>query len=178
MRAVLIFDSQFGNTEQIAHAIARGLAEHGSVDVLTASTIVGQSRERPDLLVVGGPTQRHGTSPTLRAYFAALPDGDLHGVRAATFDTRYRMPSLLSGSAARLAAGRLRHAGCRLIAGPESFFVERDRPPEDTQRRHALERLEPGELERAIEWGRSLAVTVVAAIAAPASSTTAPATAD
>jgi hypothetical protein len=66
------------------------------------------------------------------------------------------MSALLSGSAAKNAAGRLRKAGCRLVAPPESFFIERDLPPKGEKRRHELEGLEPGELERASEWGRAV----------------------
>jgi Flavodoxins len=157
VQALVIYDSQFGNTDQIAQAIARGLGERAGVEVLAASELVGRPLESPDLVLVGGPTQRHGMSPTLRAFFDTLPQDSLRSARAATFDTRYRMPALLSGSAAGEAAGRLRRAGCRLVATPESFFVERDRPPKGEKRRHGFERLEPGELERATEWGRRLA---------------------
>lgn len=160
MQAVVIYDSQFGNTKQIAQAIARGLGEHGSVEILPASEVIGRPPAPHDLLVVGGPTQRHGLSPTLRAFFDSLPRDGVGQARAATFDTRYRMTSLLSGSAASQAAGRLRRAGCRLVAAPESFFVEHDLPPDGEKRRHGLERLEPAELERAIAWGRGLATTM------------------
>jgi flavodoxin I len=159
MQTVVIYDSQYGNTEQIARAIAGGLGEDGSVEVLAASEVVGRPLERPDLLLVGGPTQRHGMSPTLRTFLESLPRDSLRSTRAATFDTRYHMAAVLSGSAASQAAGHLRRAGCQLVAAPESFFVERDRPPKDEKRRHGLERLEPGELERAAEWGRRLAIT-------------------
>ena len=111
----------------------------------------------PDLLLVGGPTQRHGLSPTLRAFLDALPRGSLRGVGAATFDTRYHMTALLSGSAAGQVAGSLRRTGCHLVAAPESFFMERDVPPKGEKRRHKLERLENGEVERAVEWGRRVA---------------------
>jgi hypothetical protein len=58
-------------------------------------------------------------------------------------------------------ASRLRRSGCRLVGPPQSFFVERDQAPHDEKRRHGLEHLEPGELERAAEWGRSLAAMAV-----------------
>ena len=163
MQILVIYDSQFGNTQQIARAIAGGLGEHGSVEVMAASEVVGLTPERPDLLLVGGPTQRHGLSPTLRAFLEALPRVCLLHTRAAAFDTRYHMAAVLSGSAAGQAAGRLRRAGCRLVAAPESFFVERDRPPSDEKRRHGLERLEPGELERATAWARGLGISASAA---------------
>jgi flavodoxin len=162
MRTVVIYDSQYGNTEQIARAIAAGLGEHGRVEVLAASGVLGGPPEESDLLLVGGPTQRHGMSPALRTFLEALPRDSLHSTRAASFDTRYHMAAVLTGSAASQAAGQLRRAGCRLVAAPESFFVERDRPPGDEKRRHGLERLEAGELERATEWGRSLGISASA----------------
>jgi flavodoxin len=163
MQTVLIYDSQFGNTEQIARAIAVGLGEYGAVEVVAAWEALARTPGPADLLLVGGPTQRHGMSQTLRAFLDRLPRGSLATTKAATFDTRYHMAALLSGSAAGQAAGQLRRTGCRLVAAPESFFVERDRPPGNEQRRHGQERLEPGELARATEWGRSLGI-----IAAPA----------
>ena len=156
MRAAVVYDSQFGNTEQIARAIAEGLAGHAAVEVVRVSE-AAERPDWPDLIVIGGPTQRHGMSPSLGAFVDGLPRDGLRGRRAAVFDTRYRMPALLSGSAASQAAGRIRRAGCHLLVPPESFFVARDRPTGDEKRRHGLERLEPGELERAMAWGRTLA---------------------
>ena len=157
MRAVVVYDTQFGNTEQVARAVAQGLGDQGPVDLLAATAAVGQPEVPPDLLLIGGPTQRHGMSPALRAYVDALPRARLGTTRLATFDTRYRMAPLLSGSAAKEVAARLRRTGFRLVAAPESFFIERDRPPNGEKRRHGSEQLEPGELDRAREWGRRLA---------------------
>jgi flavodoxin len=161
MQVVVVYDTQFGNTERVARAIAAGAAGVGSVDLLPAAESAGRPHVPPDLLLIGGPTQRHGMSPALRAYLDALPRDGLRNTRVATFDTRYRMAPLLSGSAAKDAAGRLRRSGFRLVAAPESFFIERDRPPDGEKRRHGSEQLEPGELERATAWGRRLAALPV-----------------
>ena len=156
MSILVVYDSWFGNTARVAQAIANGIEPLADVRVLSAVEATSASSERPELLIVGGPTQRHGLSPALAAYLSALLRGSLSNVPAASFDTRYRMSRLLSGSAARAAAGRLRRAGCRLVAPPESFFIVRDVPPEDEKRRHQLEQLELGELERARQWGSDL----------------------
>jgi flavodoxin len=156
MLTVVVYDSSFGNTARVAQAMASGAGTPGSVRVLSAAEATARFPERPDLLLVGGPTQRHRLSPALRGFLDALPWGSLKGVQAASFDTRYRMTALLSGSAARDADGGLRKAGCRLIAPPESFFMERDLPPKGEKRRDELETLEAGELERAQEWGRAV----------------------
>jgi flavodoxin len=156
MLVVVVYDTSFGNTKRVAQAIASGVGAPGSVRVVAAAEATAPFADRPDLLFVGGPTQRHRLSPALRAFLDALPRGSLDGIQAATFDTRYRMPALLTGSAAGDAAGRLRKAGCRMIVPPESFFMARDLPPKGEKRRHELEGLEPGELERAKEWGRAV----------------------
>lgn len=162
MDALIVYDSSYGNTEQVAHAIAQGLGEHYSVRVVAAAQAALLAGEAAQLLIVGGPTQERHLSPGLRAMLEGLPRRSLQGVQAVTFDTRYRMARSLSGSAAREAARRLRRTGCRLAAPPESFFMGKDVPPEGQKRRHALERLEPGELERARQWARRLALETAA----------------
>jgi flavodoxin len=155
MLTVVIYESSFGNTTRVAQAIGRGAGALGDVRVLAAAE--AGRLEAPDLLLVGGPTQRHRMSPGLGAFLEAFPRRSLQGVPAASFDTRYRMSAFLTGSAARDAAGALRRAGCELIAPPNSFFIGKDVPPKGEKRRHELEGLEPGELGRAEEWGRSVA---------------------
>jgi hypothetical protein len=109
-----------------------------------------------DLLIVAGPTQRHGVSPAMQEWLERLPRGALKDVPAAAFDTRYRMSRLLSGSAAARIASRLKRAGARLVVPPESFFMERDVPPQGEKRRHEMERLEQGEEGRATDWAASI----------------------
>ena len=145
MRTLVIYDTKFGNTERIAEAIARGAGTHGAVQVTDIAGAAGSLPERPDLLLVGGPTQRRGPSPTLRDFLDSMPP-NLQGVPAASFDTRYRGSTLLMGSAAREAGKRIQKGGARMVVPPESFFISRGGP---------LERqgLEAGELARAEQWG-------------------------
>ena len=147
MHTVVIYDSKFGNTEKIAQAIGRGLKPHGDVRVM--STGEAKRVERPDLLLLGGPTQKRGASPGLREYMETLPPA-LRGVPAAAFDTRYRGSTWLMGSAAAKAAEAIRKAGGDLVAEPESFFMIRKGPME-------RQTLEPGELERAERWAAEVA---------------------
>ena len=155
MLAIVIYDSKFGNTERIAQAIARGIGTIGGVRVMSAGEAGQPLAERPDLLLVGGPTQRRGMSPALREFVDALPAGGFSGLPAASFDTRYRGATLFMGSAAAEAAKRLGKAGGRLVAKPESFFIGRGGPPE-------RQTLEMGELERAEAWGRTVGTSVLA----------------
>jgi flavodoxin len=156
MNALLLFDTVYGNTEKIAQAIAEGLQPAVHVRFTRADQIARLDAEGNDLLIVGGPTHRQRMSKTLRTVLEATPHGTLKGVKVAAFDTRYRMSAWLSGSAARDIAGYLRKLGGQLVAPPESFFMERDVPPRGEKRRHQMEQLEPGELERTAQWAAEI----------------------
>lgn len=151
MDTLVIYDSKFGNTAKIAEAIARGAGRLGSVRVIDTTSAAQQPVDRPDLLLVGGPTQKRAMSPGLLAFLDTLPQR-LEGVPVATFDTRYRGSTLLMGSAARDADKRLRKTG-RVVAPPASFFINRSGSIEQ-------QGLEPGELERAEEWGWAVSASL------------------
>ncbi len=159
MLTVVVYDTKFGNTERIAKAIERGVSTLGNALAMDTAGAGRPLAQRPDLLLIGGPTQRRGMSPALRDFVDALPAG-LKDVPAASFDTRYRGATWLMGSAAAEAAKRLGKAGGRLVATPESFFIGRGGP---------LERqgLEGGELERAEAWGRAVAAAALGTAARP-----------
>ncbi|UQU61840.1 flavodoxin [Couchioplanes caeruleus] len=161
MKALIIFESMFGNTRSIACAIAEGLQETYEVNVADVS---GRPRAYGiDLLVVGGPTHafsmsrastredaarkgtvRQGSAGTgLRDYFDSSPV--LHGIPAAAFDTKINKP-LVPGSAARRAQKELRRLGCRIVLPAENFLVTDTTGP-----------LVEGERERARQWGAALA---------------------
>jgi flavodoxin len=159
MLTFVIYDTKYGNTARIAQAIAHGAGTRGSVRVFDTTEAVEPLAERPDLLVVGGPTQRRGLSPALRRLLDTLPPG-LHGVPAASFDTRYRQAAWLTGSAAIEIAKRLGKARSRLAAPPESFFIARGGPLEQ-------QALEAGELERAEDWGRVVGAAVASRVDEP-----------
>lgn len=170
MKALVVYESMFGNTAHIARAIGAGLAEGGvvvtiaKVDAVDADEVAGA-----DLLIVGGPTHAHGlssassresalqdehnafdeptTGPGLRGWLDTLPDGAGRG--AAAFDTRIGgAPRWLTGSAAKHVGERLEAHGYRLVIDPESFLVTRHNALVD------------GEVDRATTWGSSVAVSV------------------
>jgi flavodoxin len=148
MNALVVYASHFGNTERIAQAIGGALATDSPAKVASFETVA----ELPaglDLLVVGAPTHAHGVPPEVKQFLASLSGETLAGVAVAAFDTRYRVPTLISGSAARGIAKTLKHKGARLVAPPESFFVEHSEGP-----------LAEGEIERAADWARRLVMTL------------------
>ena len=149
MLTVVVYDSKFGNTEKIAKAIARAVGDDGEVRVMDTAQATETLEDWPDLLFVGGPTQKRSMSPGLKAYLDQAIAKGIEKLVATAFDTRYHGSTWINGSAARDAAQRLHSAGARLIAPPESFFISRGGP---------LERqgLEQGEIERAERWGRAV----------------------
>lgn len=170
MRAVIVYESMYGNTHAVANCIARGMRDE-ACDV----TVVPVGRATPelighcDLLVVGGPTHVHGLSrpstrklaakvagqpgsplslepgalgPGLREWLHALKPG---GTAAAAFDTRMNGPVLFTGQASRPIAQQLRHRGYRVLTPRHSFEVSKQNVLDDSQ------------AERARTWGEALA---------------------
>lgn len=170
MRALVVYESMYGNTHTVADRIADGLRSTCDVDVASVGAATPELVSAVDLLVVGGPTHVHGMSrPTSRrsAVEAAEndpeleldPDAEGSGVRewfdrigvgggrpAAAFDTRIDAPAAITGRASKGIGKHVRRAGFRLVVDPESFLVDKQS--------HLLD----GEEQRAVEWGRSIAL--------------------
>ena len=62
MRARVVYESMFGNTQAIAQAVADGLAESMSVDLEEIGSAATDVAADVGLLVVGGPTHAFGMS--------------------------------------------------------------------------------------------------------------------
>ncbi len=145
MNTLVVYDSQYGNTERIAQAIAGALSAAGpSRAVRVTATDPGQL-QGVDLLVLGSPTQGWKPTPAMQSYVERLSPASLSGLQTACFDTRMRMPRFLTGSAAQGMAKVLATEGATPLMPPEAFFVKGREGP-----------LQDGELERAADWARAL----------------------
>ena len=168
MRAVVVYESMYGNTRRVAEAVGRGLAATAEVAVVPVSRAGPDVVAGADLVVVGGPTHAHAMSRSatrkaavdqagkqpdtvlepgaagagVRDWLASL--GEIH-TPAAAFDTRAAAPPALTGRASKGIAKALRRHGLQPVAEPESFLVDK------------TNHLQPGEEERAVRWGASLA---------------------
>jgi flavodoxin len=158
MKAVVLYESLYGNTEAVARAIAEGLAPIGEVALAGFGELPEGAADEADLVVLGGPTHGWGMTkfgsrqrPNTEAYPVGAREW-LEGLRqakgkmAAAFDTRFGKPRWLTGSAALRIARRLERSGYRVIAPPESFFVIHTEGP-----------LRDGEVDRARTWGAEIA---------------------
>ena len=62
MQAFVVYESMFGNTRAIAHAIGAGLADAFDVAVVPVAQADATRIRDADLIVVGGPTHVHSMS--------------------------------------------------------------------------------------------------------------------
>ena len=155
MKALVVYDSFFGNTEKIAQAVADALSQHMEAQVVRVVQADPRALSALDVLVVGSPTRAFSPSPEIKKILAAIPSGGLRGVRAAAFDTRIAIEDTnsgflrfmvgLFGYAAEPIAARLLKKGAQAGAQPAGFFVNGSEGP-----------LKEGELERAAAWARQL----------------------
>ena len=166
-RALVVYESLFGNTQQVAHAVARGMALAGwevqLVDVVHARR--GHDLNC-DLLVLGAPTHAFSLSrPSTRAdpvRRGAREEGRSVGVRewlddlprapegaprlAAAFDTRVTGVRRVPLNAARHAFRELSRRGYTPVDHPTGFLVKDVNGP-----------LDDGEERRAAAWGGTVA---------------------
>jgi len=165
MKAVVVYESHWGNTEAVARAVAEGIGggtQALNTDEATASALAGA-----DLIVAGGPViafslGREGSRkqiaqdvkaprppdvshPLLRTWLEELPGG--HGWGAA-FETRiWWSPRGATGTIESM----LTKAGYPRLTKGERFIVAGGYGP-----------LRDGELERARAWGAALAEQLAA----------------
>jgi flavodoxin len=158
MNSMVVYTTHFGNTKKVAEAIAAELSTRGSAQVLSVDELGAMLPPDTDLVVVGGPTEAHHMTHPIAELFKRLGSDAVRGVPAAAFDTRLRWPRWLSGSAGASIAKELEHAGARVIAPVESFFIK---GAAGTGGSSSAE-LEDGELERARTWAATLAEALVA----------------
>jgi hypothetical protein len=172
MRVAVVYESLFGNTREVAEAIAAGIREAlpGTPVECRSTGDAAPALGEVGLLVVGGPTHFLGLPsarsrrmqhqqedqgawhhagdepagpPGAREWLESLPQ--VTGRHpAAAFDTR--LGKLMAGSAARQITRLLRRRGYDVLDRPQGFVVEDYGGP-----------LAEGELGRARAWGATLA---------------------
>jgi flavodoxin len=145
MNALVVYDSQYGNTERIAQVIADTLGEFGEARAVGLDPGQGTELEGMSMFIVGCPTQGWKPTPTIQSFLEELSSEELRSLAVACFDTRFRLPRLMTGSAARVIARTLQEKGVSLLVEPESFFVKGTQGP-----------LRDGELDRAAALARML----------------------
>jgi len=160
MKAIVVYESYWGNTAAVAQAIAEGLG--GGARAFTTTDATGAIIAEADLIVAGSPVIAFSlpnekmresirvnpgkapsppdlSHPSLRSWLEGLPKG--HG-RAAAFETRVKRSP--GGSTSKI-IDKLETAGYAPVAEAGRFIVKGKFGP-----------LLEGELERARQWGADL----------------------
>ncbi len=145
MKTLIIYDTKYGYTEQMAKAIG-GVLE-GEVKVVRVGEAKPEELGAYDLVIFGSPTQGGRETLAMKVFTENLPKEIMVDKKTAVFDTR--MKSLwvkMFGWAANRMAMTMRERGANLVIPAEGFFVKSGKGP-----------LVDGELERAVAWAKSLA---------------------
>lgn len=161
VETLIVYESLWGNTRQVAEEIARGVREGSSAPILCAVADAPHALAPTlELLVIGAPTHAFtlptassraearsrgaavAHAPGVREWLADLAVGAARP-RVAAFGTRQGR-SFLVGSAAKSIARAAKQRALTVSETADFVVTSREGP------------LEQGELERAYAWGRAL----------------------
>lgn len=153
MKALVIYDSVFGNTERIARAIGKALG--AEVPVMLVGKVTPKDLEGVDLLLVGSPTRSFKPTPAITGFLESLSAEALKGVNVSAFDTRIPLETIKlkifrsiverGGYADKSIMQILLRKGGNIVTPSQGFFVVASEGP-----------IQKGELERAAEWAKGL----------------------
>lgn len=151
MKTLIVYDSFFGNTEQIARAMSSSLGSGESIKALRVTEVKPEHLTGLELVIVGSPTRAFRPTKAITNFLNRIPAHSLRGLKVAAFDTRLSPADVhsrllnilvkLFGYAAKPMANKLVKKGGELVISPEGFLVKGTKGP-----------LKEGELERAAHW--------------------------
>jgi flavodoxin I len=148
MKAIVIYDSLYGNTEQIAKAIGAALGNESKV--VKAGEAKAADIAPYSLVIIGSPTQGGRQTAAVKTFLDSIPPEALKDKRFAAFDTRAKNFFVkMFGWAANRIEAAIKEKGGNVTAQPQGFFVKGTKGP-----------LMDGELERAATWAKSIAAGV------------------
>jgi flavorubredoxin len=163
MKAIVLFDTLYGNTEKIANSLAKGLqqtaikAEYVNIKaIVDGKEVIVDKLTEYDLLVLGAPTQYFTASKPLKEFLERMKHLNLKGKRGFAFDTK--LDSRFSGSAAKFIEKNMQEVGIDIIRPRASAIIVCQKEEAD---RRGKDMLKQGEEEKfrniGIQLGRTLA---------------------
>ena len=141
MKALVIFDTNFGHTKLIAEKIADSLGMDAKS--LHVSKVGKSDLSGLGLIIVGSPIIGWKPTEKIMSLLEDFSRDQLKGVKAASFDTRVKL--FIHGDAAEKISKSLKNAGAEIIVQPQPFYVKGKEGP-----------LFDGEVERAQGWAESI----------------------
>lgn len=142
MKALVVFDSNLGNTKKIAETIAKELGE--DTKAISVSDFDNKDLKGIDLIIAGSSIIAWKPTEKMDKFLSDLDKDQLKGIKAATFDTRVK---IFHGDAAKKISQKLIEAGAEIVGKPQAFFVKGKEGP-----------LVDGEIEKATKWAKSIKI--------------------
>lgn len=134
MKVLFVYDSAFGNTQEISELMGKALAAKAETKVLRSDKVKPDHLASIELLIVGSPTQRSNPTASVKQFLEGLTPGGLDDNSGAAFDTRFMEDEIsktkvleffvnIFGYAAEPISRKLVKKGGTLISPPERFYV-------------------------------------------------------
>jgi flavodoxin I len=144
MKVLVVYDSVYGNTEEIARSMGEAIG--GDAKVVKAESSGPADLESIELLIAGSPTYGGRPTPKMKEFLDNIKSTSLKGVKVAAFDTRFPATWVkIFGFAAGKIERRLKSQGGKSAIKPEGFLVSGTKGP-----------LVEGEYERAAKWAQDI----------------------
>ena len=144
VKALIAYDTKWGNTEKVGMAIAAAIGK--SAKAVQVGAIDSDQIKNIELLILGSPVIGGRPTKPIQEYLKTINQTSGTKLRIATFDTRMTMKFAQKfGFAAVRMATQLKEQGNTIISEPTGFIVTGQKGP-----------LAEGELDRATNWGKEL----------------------
>jgi len=151
MKALVVYDSYFGNTENVAVSIGDALKELVEVEVKKVSDLEIDQLAEVDFLIVGSPTRAFQATKNIKEFLKHIKKEDYAQLKVIAFDTRIAPEDTDSkvlnrmvkafGYAAEPMGTMMQKRGAKLLLDPIGFYVKDTEGP-----------LKEGEKDRAVNW--------------------------
>lgn len=151
MKALVVYDSYFGNTEDVAISIGNAIRDLMEVEIVRVSDLEPGHVKGVDFLVVGSPTRAFQATKKMKDFLKSIRKEEYSNMRVIAFDTRIATEDVDSkvlnrmakafGYAAEPMGTMMQKRGAKLLLDPVGFFVKDTEGP-----------LKDGEKERAANW--------------------------
>src|SRR4030042_1828191 len=144
MKVLVIYDSVYGNTEEIAKSMGEAIGSDAKVVKAENSGLT--DLESVELLIAGSPTCGGRPTPKMKEFLDTIKTVSLKDIKIAAFDTRFPATWVkIFGFAAGKIEKQLKSQGGKSVIKPEGFYVSGTKGP-----------LVEGEYERAAKWAQDI----------------------
>lgn len=135
MRAMIVYDTYFGNTKKVAEIIKGSFGGQMEVELVNVIEGIPTIPSDLDLLIVGFPTRAFRPTASVVKFLKKIPVKVAKGLKAASFDTRIAIEKVKNsrilpffmktfGYASEKIARKLKKKGCTTIIYLAGFFVD------------------------------------------------------